>query len=247
MILKMSVLVSLSLIGFVGIAHADSGVTIYPSLSSGMMYAPDGLIYHYDFEMSTHNQTVTIQQVDFIINDTDTTLYSIDKTMVGVEGNYDVIPLKNLGESMDAYDVTWFYNYQALEGKPMVFKPDAKTPNAIFGFYLFTPFKIYQNLGMSVRVHYLSPDGKTNTVTSVWQNIPQEHRYNAIQDQTQQIIDQNKVIEAQNTELILLQLQYNKLLATQICAKDFMVQSMDGIDFLDGFTQCQSKVLGVSK
>jgi hypothetical protein len=234
MMLRMSIIALLAIVGLVGIAHADiykfdfkniePQVEIYPVSSTGMTIVPDGYLYFYDFDMDTHNQTITLQSVNFVMNNTDQMLYQISGSTVGVEGNYDTIPLSSLAFYIDASTQQWSYGYKT----PVIFTPELKDPTGKFTLSLFTPFKFYTNVGVSVQVTYLSNDGKTHIVKSTWNNIENIPDFNGIIYCTNQTCppdqpyccltkQENQQMMDKLNLLIKLQNETNHLLAGQYC------------------------------
>lgn len=238
------VILSLCAIGFFGVAYAEPLAEIHPVTSlSKISTEPDGYLYFYDFDMDTHNQTITIQSVDFVINDTDLTLYNQGVSGVGVEGQNDIVPLTSLTLYMDESKVRFIYHYD----KPMIFKPDSSNPKAKFTLNLFTPIKFDRNVGMSIRVYYLSNNGQQNFATS---DVYEIHEFNPIQDQNQKILDELNVIKMQNAVLILEQAKANKLEALNFCKdvqNEGVIIPLDHYGLTHGQNTCVENILEWAK
>lgn len=155
--------------------------TIYPALTSGISSVPNGYLYFYDFDMDTHNQTIAIDSVDFLLNNTDTTSYDIGGSTVGIQGKYEVIPLALLTWSLGDSTQTWSYNYTNNDQTQMAFIPDSKDQTAKFTLAMLTPLKVLPyDLGVSIRVHYLTTDGQKGIATSKWYDMDQMIEHNSI-------------------------------------------------------------------
>lgn len=144
------------------VKYQPSPYEIYPAGTSGIASVGDGYLYFYDFDMDTHNQTIAIQSVDFITNSQYTTLYDIGRSTVGVQGEFDLIPIANLTSYLENDKIVWSYNYS----NPVIFTPNSKDSTAKFTLDLLTPDKLQQNLAVSLRVYYITNDTKLGGVVS---------------------------------------------------------------------------------
>lgn len=136
--------------------------------SFGLNSGPNGYSYFYDFDIDTHNQTVTIQSIDFIINNTDMTLYNQVDSSIKIptmQDKYETISLANTGLIVDASSLTYFYNYKNM----MEIEPQIQTGE--FKLSLLTHSAFNVNIAVNIKIHYLSEDDTTHTVQSDWESV----------------------------------------------------------------------------
>jgi hypothetical protein len=187
------------------------------------------------------NSTYNIKEVDFLIYANSNVNWDDGKSILTINGQdvrFSDLRLSFWGKY---YQYTFDF---AKDSDTESINPikDISLPHSTFQVFLSTNLdSITPKLPVQLQIHYDDGHGKLRTQSSNINYISSESSL------YQKIIDQNQVIEQQNAQLILLQQQYNKLIATEICAKDFMVQTIGGIDFLNGFQQCLTKVLGVTQ